>query len=97
MGAVRMRVMPVSHILRLRCVFFSAPMLTDQSIHTACGCGPAVRSRSGVSAAVQRSFPHRVYFCCAARAELKSQLFVHGKNEHGLTQKCSNFTINRYN
>ncbi len=34
--------------------------------HTACGCGPAVRSRSGAAAAVQL-----VYFCCAACAELK--------------------------
>ncbi len=34
--------------VRLRFVFFSAPMLTDQSFHTAHGCGPAVRSRSGV-------------------------------------------------
>ncbi len=42
--------------------------------------GPVVRSRSGASAAVQRSFPHRVYFCCAARAELKWPRFVRGKN-----------------
>ncbi len=65
---------PDSHILRLQCVcvaFFSALMLMDQSVHTARGCGLAVRSRSGTSAAVQLSFPHIVYFFCAACAELK--------------------------
>ncbi len=73
---------------------FTHTPLTDQSVHTARGCGPAVCSRSG---AFQRSFQHRVYFCCAARAELKWQRFVHGTNEHGLTRKCSNFPINIYN
>ncbi len=47
---------------------FPAPMLTDQNVHTARGCGPAVHSRSGAAAAVQLSLPHRVYFCCAACA-----------------------------
>ncbi len=41
---------------------FSALMLTD-SVHTAHGCGPAVRSRSGASAAAT--------IVSAARAELK--------------------------
>ncbi len=49
------------------------------------------------AAAVQQSFPHTIYFCCAACGDLKWQRFVHGKNEHGLTWKCSNFTINIYN
>ncbi len=68
-------VTPGSYILRLWCVcgvYFSAPMLTDQSVHTAHGCSPAERSRSSASATVmQRSFPHGVYSCFAARAELK--------------------------
>ncbi len=51
---------PDSHILRLQCLFFSAPMFTDQSVHTARGCGPAVRSRSGAAAAVQSLF----LLCC---------------------------------
>ncbi len=42
--------------------YFSALiMLTAQSVNTIHGCGPVVRSRSGASAAEQRSFPHRVY------------------------------------
>ncbi len=51
---------PDSHILRLQCLFFSAPMFTDQSVHTARGCGPAVRSRSGAAAAVKSLF----LLCC---------------------------------
>ncbi len=37
-------------------------MSTDQSVQTAHGCGPEVHSKSGAAAAVQLSFPHRVYF-----------------------------------
>ncbi len=59
---------------------FSTPMLPNLSIHTACGCCPAVHSRSCASAAVQRSFSHRVYFCCAAGNELKWQRIFRGKN-----------------
>ncbi len=63
--------------VRLRCVFFSTPMLMDlKRSHLHAVAVRPVRSRSGASAAVQRSFPHRVYFCCAARAELKWQRFV---------------------
>ncbi len=77
--------------------YFSALILKDQSVNTARGCGPLVRSRSGASVAVQRSFPHRVYLCCTARTELKWQRIVCGRYEHGLTRKYSNYTINANN
>ncbi len=69
-------VTPGSHILRLWCVcgvyLFSAHVNGSECSHTAHGCSPAERSRSSASAAVmQRSFPHGVYSCFAARAELK--------------------------
>ncbi len=51
----------VSHILRLRCVFFSAPILTDQSVHTARGHSPAVRSRSGAEIVYAQSL---FLLCC---------------------------------
>ncbi len=52
-----------SPILRLQCVyaFFSAPMLTDQSVHTARGWGPAVRSRSSAAIVSAQSL---FLLCC---------------------------------
>ncbi len=47
---------PVSHCKRKQRVFFSAPMLTDESVHTARRGGAAARSRSRAGAAVPRSF-----------------------------------------
>ncbi len=71
----RTHIMPGSHyfVCSAYGAYFSALMLTDQSVlhAVAVRSGPVVRSRSGVSAAVQRSFPHRVYLCYAARTELK--------------------------
>ncbi len=64
-------VTPVSHCKRKQGVFFSAPMLTAESVHTARRGGAAARSRSRAGAAVPRSFRRRVYFCCAAYAQLK--------------------------
>ncbi len=64
-------VTPVSHCKLKQRVFFSAPMLTDESVHTAGRGGAAARSRSRAGAAVTRSFRRRVYFCCAAYAQLK--------------------------
>ncbi len=43
---------------------FSAPMLTDQSVHTALQ---------------EQSFTHQSYLCCAARAKLKWQYIVRDK------------------
>ncbi len=37
-------------------IFFSVPMLTDESVHTARRGGAAARSRSRAGAAVPRSF-----------------------------------------
>ncbi len=62
---------PDSQILRLQCVCVAYFFHTVIGSERSSGCGPAVRSRSGGVAAVQLSFPHRVYFCCAACAELK--------------------------
>ncbi len=66
---------PVSHCKRKQGVssayFFSMPMLTDESVHTARRGGAAARSRSRAGAAVPRSFRRRVNFCCAANAKLK--------------------------
>ncbi len=45
-------VTPVSHCKRKQRVFFSAPMLTDESVHTARRGGAAARSRSGSAAIV---------------------------------------------
>ncbi len=76
---------PVSHCKRKQGVFFSAPMLTDESVHTARRGGAAARSRSRAGAAVPRSFRRRVYFCCAAYAQLKWQDIIydrHSKKKH---------------
>ncbi len=91
-------IMPGSHysVCSAYGAYFSTLVLTDQSANTGYGCGPLVRSRSGASAAEQRSFPHRVYLCCTARTELKWQRIVCGIYEHGLTRKC-NYTINANN
>ncbi len=60
----------VSSVFALR-IFSRTHVNGSESVHTARGCSPAVRSRSGAAAAVQLSFTHRVYFCCAASTELK--------------------------
>ncbi len=69
----------VSSVFVLR-IFSRTHVNGSESVHTARGCSPAVRSRSGAAAAVQLSFTHRVYFCCAATTELKWQHFVHSTN-----------------
>ncbi len=64
---------PVSHRKREQCIFFSVCMLTNACIHTGSRSSALASSRSVAWAAVLRSFRRRVYFCCAAYAELKSQ------------------------
>ncbi len=82
---------PVSHCKRKQRVFFSAPMLTDESVHTARRGGAAARSRSRAGAAVPRSFRRRVYFCCAAYAQLKWQDIIYDWHSNKKTYlKCVN-------
>ncbi len=71
---------PASHCKRKQGVFFSAPMLTDESVHTARRGGAAARSRSRAGAAVPRSFRRRVYFCCAVYAQLKWQDIIYDRH-----------------
>ncbi len=66
---------------------FSAPMLTNECIHTGSRSSAWVSSRSVVWAALQRWFRHPVYFCCAAHAQIKWQHTFDGQNKYDFTQK----------
>ncbi len=74
------RFTPQAWAAREQRIFCSACMLTNECIHTGSRSSAWASSRSIAWAAVPRSFRRRVYFCCAAYAELKSQCIVLDQN-----------------
>ncbi len=81
------RFTPQAWAAREQRVFFSAPMLTNECIHTGSRSSAWTLSRSVAWAALQRSFRRPVYFCCAAHAQIKWQHTFDGQNKYDFTQK----------